>query len=49
MSNAEQQAIKDQYHGVKKMRKKIIKPSEKFAKVFQFDWVRPKATRSIYL
>lgn len=32
------QAIKDQYLGKKTQKKKVIKASEKFSKVFQFDW-----------
>ena len=32
------EVIKASYMGVKKVKKKIIKPSEKFAKIFQFDW-----------
>ncbi|KAL0586546.1 hypothetical protein ABG067_003720 [Albugo candida] len=32
------QALKDQYLGKKVNKKKIVKASEKFAKIFQFDW-----------
>jgi len=31
-------AIKELYLGTKKKKKKIMKPSEKFARIFQFDW-----------
>ncbi|DAZ97125.1 TPA: hypothetical protein N0F65_010448, partial [Lagenidium giganteum] len=34
----ELQAIKDQYLGKKAPKKKVVKASEKFAKIFQFDW-----------
>ncbi|TMW55689.1 hypothetical protein Poli38472_010571 [Pythium oligandrum] len=34
----ERQAIKDQYLGKKMQKKKVVKASEKFAKIFQFDW-----------
>ncbi|CAN0421526.1 unnamed protein product, partial [Discosporangium mesarthrocarpum] len=33
-----QQVLRQQYLGVKKQKKKIVKPSEKFSKIFQFDW-----------
>ena len=32
------QVIRDSYLGVKREKKKIVKPSEKFAKIFQFEW-----------
>ena len=31
-------AIREAYLGKKKKKKKVVKPSEKFAKIFQFDW-----------
>jgi ATP-dependent RNA helicase DDX23/PRP28 len=31
-------AIRNHYLGIKEEKKKIIKPSEKFARIFQFDW-----------
>jgi len=34
----ELQEIKDAYLGGKKLKKKVVRPSEKFAKMFQFDW-----------
>jgi ATP-dependent RNA helicase DDX23/PRP28 len=34
----EVKAIRDHYLGVKEARKKIVKPSEKFSRIFQFDW-----------
>lgn len=34
----EREALRDQYLGKKKVKKKIVKPSEKFSKIFQFDW-----------
>lgn len=34
----ELEVLRNQYLGVKKQKKKIIKPSEKFSKIFQFDW-----------
>jgi ATP-dependent RNA helicase DDX23/PRP28 len=35
---SEMRAIRDQYLGVKEKRKRVAKPSEKFARIFQFDW-----------
>ncbi|KAG7398813.1 hypothetical protein PHYBOEH_010445 [Phytophthora boehmeriae] len=32
------QALKDQYLGKKVKKKKVVKASEKFSKIFQFDW-----------
>jgi ATP-dependent RNA helicase DDX23/PRP28 len=34
----EVKAIRDQYLGLKSKKKRVIKPSEKFTKIFQFDW-----------
>jgi ATP-dependent RNA helicase DDX23/PRP28 len=34
----ELQALKDHYLGKKEVKRRIIKPSEKFAKIFQFEW-----------
>lgn len=34
----ELKAIRDHYLGAKDKRRKVAKPSEKFAKIFQFDW-----------
>lgn len=34
----ELQIIRDAYLGKKQNRKKVIKPSEKFSRIFQFDW-----------
>lgn len=34
----ERELLRDQYLGKKKVKKKIVKPSEKFSKIFQFDW-----------
>lgn len=34
----ELEVLRNQYLGVKKQKKKIVKPSEKFSKIFQFDW-----------
>ena len=34
----ETKAIRDHYLGITEKKKKIIKPSSKFAKIFQFDW-----------
>jgi ATP-dependent RNA helicase DDX23/PRP28 len=34
----ELQQIKDSYIGKKVAKKRVVKPSEKFAKIFQFDW-----------
>jgi ATP-dependent RNA helicase DDX23/PRP28 len=40
------QAIKDQYLGKKAPKKKVIKASEKFSKIFQFDWEASEDTSS---
>lgn len=32
------ESLRDHYLGKKKVKKKIVKPSEKFSKIFQFDW-----------
>jgi len=34
----ELKAIREHYLGQKEKRRKVVKPSEKFAKIFQFDW-----------
>ena len=34
----ELQALKDHYLGKKEVKKRVHKPSEKFARIFQFDW-----------
>ncbi|CAM9318730.1 unnamed protein product [Scytosiphon promiscuus] len=34
----ERELLREQYLGKKKAKKKIVKPSEKFSKIFQFDW-----------
>lgn len=34
----ERELLREQYLGKKKVKKKIVKPSEKFSKIFQFDW-----------
>lgn len=34
----EMESLRDHYLGKKKVKKKIVKPSEKFSKIFQFDW-----------
>ena len=34
----EVKAIRDHYLGVKEKKKRVAKPSEKFARIFQFDW-----------
>jgi len=34
----ELKAIRDHYLGSKERKRKVVKPSEKFAKIFQFDW-----------
>jgi ATP-dependent RNA helicase DDX23/PRP28 len=34
----EVKAIRDHYLGIKEAKRRIIKPSEKFSKLFQFDW-----------
>ncbi|CAM9802029.1 unnamed protein product [Ascophyllum nodosum] len=34
----EMEVLRDHYLGKKKVKKKIVKPSEKFSKIFQFDW-----------
>lgn len=34
----ELQALKDHYLGKKEKKNRVIKPSEKFARIFQFDW-----------
>lgn len=34
----ELKAIRDHYLGVKEKKKRVAKPSEKFARIFQFDW-----------
>ena len=31
-------AIRDHYLGVKEQRKRVAKPSEKFSRIFMFDW-----------
>ena len=31
-------AIRDHYLGIKEVKKKVTRPSEKFARIFQFDW-----------
>lgn len=36
--DGEIKAIRDHYLGATEKKRKIIKPSEKFAKIFQFDW-----------
>ncbi|GLD96718.1 hypothetical protein PINS_up005401 [Pythium insidiosum] len=38
IDDREKQAIKDKYLGKKVQKKKVVKASEKFAKIFQFDW-----------
>ena len=35
---SEVRAIRDHYLGVKEKRKRIVKPSEKFSRIFQFEW-----------
>jgi len=35
---SEVRAIRDHYLGVKEKRKRVAKPSEKFSRIFQFDW-----------
>ena len=42
----ELQDIRDQYLGNKKKKKKLVKPSEKFAQVFKFDWEATDDTAS---
>jgi len=44
----ELKAIKDHYLGVKSKKKKVIKPSEKFARIFQFDWELTEDTSHDY-
>lgn len=34
----ELQALKDHYLGKKEVKRRVVKPSEKFARIFQFDW-----------
>jgi ATP-dependent RNA helicase DDX23/PRP28 len=34
----ELKAIRDHYLGIREKKKRILKPSEKFARIFQFDW-----------
>lgn len=34
----EREVLREHYLGKKKVKKKIVKPSEKFSKIFQFDW-----------
>jgi ATP-dependent RNA helicase DDX23/PRP28 len=36
--NHEIKAIRNQYLGISNKKKRVIKPSEKFTKIFQFDW-----------
>jgi ATP-dependent RNA helicase DDX23/PRP28 len=34
----ELQAVKDMYLGVKEVKTRVVKPSEKFARIYKFDW-----------
>ena len=40
----ELKSIRDHYLGVKEPRKRVSRPSEKFAKIFQFDWEKDDDT-----